>query len=75
MHKKTIKFISLVFAVMLLYVGCKKDERAINLNLTAVPNLISPADNKFIKLKPAANLTETFEWMKANENNLKQILN
>lgn len=65
MYKKTIKFISLVFAVMLLYIGCKKDERAINLNLTAVPNLILPADNKFIKLKPAANLTETFEWAQA----------
>lgn len=44
---------------------CKKDEKKINLNLTEVQNLVSPADAKYIKLDPAANLTENFEWGQA----------
>ncbi len=63
--KSTInKYIAFVCSALLLF-GCKKDERSINLNLTAVPQIFLPADGKFIKLNPAANLTESFEWEQA----------
>jgi starch-binding outer membrane protein SusE/F len=44
------------------FAQCAKDTRDINLNLTEVKNLFAPADGKYVKLRPAANLTETFEW-------------
>ena len=65
MKNRTYKHFALFISTLLLFAGCAKDERDINLNLTGVPGLFTPADNKFIKLKPAANLTETFEWDQA----------
>ena len=64
--KHTInKYIGLFLCAVVLIAGCKKNDRAINLNVTAVPGLFTPVDNKYIKLKPAANQTETFEWEQA----------
>lgn len=49
----------------LLFVQCEKNERDINLNLSEVQTLFTPASGKYIKLKPSANLTEVFEWDQA----------
>lgn len=57
--------ILLLVASSLVLVRCKKDERSINENLTEVSTLFTPEDGVSIKLKPAANLTETFEWEQA----------
>ncbi|MBC7849528.1 MAG: SusE domain-containing protein [Chitinophagaceae bacterium] len=64
MKNKMLQYLASIFAI-LLFAGCDKNERDINLNVTPVPGMFAPADNKFIKLKPAANLTETFEWEQA----------
>ena len=63
MYKNT----SLLFflCICLMHIQCKKDERGINLTLNEVSALYTPADNISIQLKPAANLTETFEWEQA----------
>ena len=65
MKNKTCKYFTLFFSTLLLFAGCKKTERDINLNVSAVQGLFAPADGKYIKLKPAANLIETFEWDQA----------
>src|SRR4051812_11881775 len=53
---------SLFMLISLLFLQCKKDERDINLNVTEVKNFFAPADGKSVKLQPAANMVETFEW-------------
>jgi hypothetical protein len=63
MQKNSILFLLLGFC--LLHLQCKKDERDINLTVSPVSALYTPADNLYIQLKPAANLTETFEWEQA----------
>lgn len=65
MKKYILYFLALSAAVSTLFVRCKKDEREINLNLTEVSNILSPADNASVKLNPAANLTQDFEWDQA----------
>ena len=65
MKNKSLKYFTLFLCTLLLFAGCKKTERDINLNVSSVPGLFAPADGKYIKLKPAANLTETFEWDQA----------
>lgn len=42
------------------------DEESLNLNLTEVQTLYTPEDNRFVDLKPAQNITETFEWDQAH---------
>jgi starch-binding outer membrane protein SusE/F len=64
--KQLFKIILLTgFFTPLFFSGCKKSSRDINLNLSEVNNFITSADGKSIKLKPAANLTEVFEWDQA----------
>ena len=65
MKNKIFYFLPLFISALLIFGGCKKEERDINLNVSQVPGLFAPADNQYIKLKPAANLTETFEWDQA----------
>lgn len=60
-----IRLSSLVAVISLAFLQCKKNERNINLNLTEVKTLFAPADGKSIKLQPAANMVETFEWDQA----------
>ncbi len=74
MKNKILKIFSFFIAAVLLFAGCKKNERDINLNLSEVPALFTPADNKYIKLKPAANLTETFEWDQARADDGSLVL-
>lgn len=63
--KRYILSLLFLLAASITLVMCKKDEKAINLNLTEVPNLIAPANDTYIKLNPAANLNENFEWAQA----------
>ncbi len=65
MKSKTYRYWLLSLSILFLFAGCKKSERDIDLNVSAVPGLFAPADGKYIKLKPAANLNETFEWDQA----------
>lgn len=65
MKNKILTALALFVIATITFVACKKDERSINLNVSAVPGLFTPDDNKYIKLIPAANLTETFEWDQA----------
>ena len=65
MKNRILTAVALFFVSAAAFISCKKDERSINLNLSQVPGLFTPADNKYIKLKPAANLSETFEWDQA----------
>lgn len=51
--------------ITVLLIGCDKDERAINLNLTPVQTLYAPDDNISVKLQPATGATVVFEWESA----------
>ncbi len=66
MKYTTIKILFTCIFLSLLAIQCKKDERAINLNLTEVKELFQPADNAFFQLKPNnATSIATFEWGQA----------
>jgi hypothetical protein len=60
-----IRLGSLFTLIGFLFLQCKKDERDINLTVTEVKSFFAPADGKSVKLQPAANLVETFEWDQA----------
>jgi starch-binding outer membrane protein SusE/F len=62
MFKNKMSHLLVCLAISLLAVQCDKNDRSINLNLTEVSNFFTPADGKYVLLKPAQNLTETFEW-------------
>ncbi len=49
----------------LLIMGCEKDERDINMDVTEVKNFFGPADAVSIKLNPAGGQVEVFEWEQA----------
>lgn len=63
--KKYITLASLMAFTLIALVRCDKSGRDINENLTEVQALFAPADNFYVKLNPAANQTETFEWEQA----------
>src|SRR3982751_2429267 len=65
MNNINLRNISLLICTVLLLAACDKSERAINLNVSPVTNLFGPDEGKYIKLQPAANLNETFEWEQA----------
>lgn len=65
MKNKIFNCVPLFFCILLFGLACQKNERGINMNVSAVTTLYTPDDNKFIRLNPAANLTETFEWDQA----------
>jgi len=56
----------LTTTLMLLLGACKKDTRSIDLNVSAVEALYTPADSQYIKLNPAANISQTFQWQQAH---------
>ena len=64
MPKNNILFFFLT-CICLLNIQCKKDERDINLNLSGVNDLFTPADAKYIRLDPKSGATESFEWGQA----------
>src|SRR5688500_11145966 len=52
-----------VFLVLLLsLVGCSKDDRDINMNITEVTTFYAPNDNIHVKLEPATSASVGFEW-------------
>lgn len=55
-----------LFALLCLsFIGCSKDERDINMDLTEVKNLFTPVADESILLKPASGQTVVFEWEQA----------
>jgi len=48
----------MLFAVM----GCEKNDRDINMNITEVGAFYAPNDNLFVKLEPATAASVGFEW-------------
>src|SRR5687768_11384828 len=65
MKKYSLPLALICIISSLLHIQCKKDDRSINLNLSEVNNLFTPADGKYILLKPASNSNEPFEWEQA----------
>src|SRR6476660_7974575 len=65
--KYSIFKLSSLFALLLAFSfgGCKKDERAINMNISGVTTLYAPADNLHVKLEPATSASVVFEWDQA----------
>ena len=59
------KILVFFLGICLLNIQCKKDERDINLNLSEVGDIFTPADGKYIKLDPKSGATESFEWSQA----------
>jgi starch-binding outer membrane protein SusE/F len=53
-----------VSALCLLFFSCTQEED-LNLNLTEVKSLLSPADQLSVTLKPAQSLTVDFQWEQA----------
>lgn len=49
----------------LFFLGCDKDERDINMDLSEVKNFFGPADALSIKLNPAGGQVQVFEWEQA----------
>ncbi|WP_121353532.1 SusE domain-containing protein [Flavisolibacter nicotianae] len=54
-----------VLLVAFTFGSCKKDERAINMNITEVSTLYAPTDNLHVKLEPATSASVVFEWDQA----------
>jgi len=48
-----------------LLAGCSKNEKDINLNVSAVSAFYAPIDNLFVRLEPATSATVGFEWEQA----------
>jgi starch-binding outer membrane protein SusE/F len=66
MKKVLINFSSpFLLLFMLLMIGCSKDDRDINMNISEVTAFYAPNDNLFVKLEPATSASVTFEWEQA----------
>jgi len=63
---KIIKLLNLIVVAACVFTSCKKDVRALNLNVTAVSNLSAPADNSDIKLEPITGANIIFQWSAAS---------
>jgi len=59
------KIFHLLLPTLIVLGACKKDTRSINENVNAVEALYTPTDGQYIKLNPAANLSQTFQWQQA----------
>jgi starch-binding outer membrane protein SusE/F len=55
--------IVLLFTLGIL--GCKKEGRDINMNISEVTQFYAPNDNLFVKLEPATSASVGFEWDQA----------
>jgi hypothetical protein len=63
---KTIRFYSWIILLgMLAILQACDNEESLNLEITEVQTLYTPTDNLSILLKPAQNMSETFQWDKA----------
>jgi len=52
----------MAMAVALAFASCKKDEKALNLDLEPVTTLNAPTDGTDIKLQPATGASLVFKW-------------
>jgi starch-binding outer membrane protein SusE/F len=70
--KKLLNAAGIMLALLLMIASCKKDERALNENLTAVSNLVAPLDQAAIQLEPTTSASVLFIWDKtvAEDGNL-----
>lgn len=59
----TFSMLILIAAFALL--GCEKNDREINMNLSEVTQYFAPNDNLFVKLQPATSAAVGFEWEQA----------
>src|SRR5688500_6463726 len=57
--------IALFTLISLFFLGCDKDERDINMNISEVTNFFGPADALSIKLNPAGGQVQLCEWEQA----------
>lgn len=53
-----------MLAMILLLLSCKKDERTLNENFTAVSNLVAPLDQAAVQLEPTTSASVIFMWDK-----------
>jgi len=60
--KNLIGLCSMALLAMLSIISCKKDIRALDVNLTEVSSLNAPADQADIKLQPATGASMVFQW-------------
>lgn len=64
MKKNMLSFITMSLALFAI-VGCKKDKNMDHTAVTAVKNIFTPEDNRFVKLQPATSASVVFEWEQA----------
>jgi hypothetical protein len=60
--KTLIKSGFMVLLAIIAFSSCKKDTRALNLDLTPVSKLNAPSDQTDIKLEPATGASLVFQW-------------
>ncbi|WPU91675.1 SusE domain-containing protein [Mucilaginibacter sabulilitoris] len=63
--KKLIRLSSVILLAIIAISACKKEGRPLNLSLTPVGTLASPADNVDVKLDPTSNGSVLFKWESA----------
>lgn len=54
--------ISGCFLAALALIGCSKNDRDINMNITEVTQFYAPNDNLFVELNPSSSAAVGFEW-------------
>jgi hypothetical protein len=60
--KKLIRLGSVMLLAVIAISGCKKEGRPLDLSLTPVGTLASPADNVDVKLDPTSDASVLFKW-------------
>lgn len=50
---------------LLAFMACEKDKNLDHTAVTAVKNIFTPEDNRFVKLQPATSASVVFEWEQA----------
>lgn len=63
---KALRLFTLFLLSISMFTACKKEERSLNLNVSAVDNLSAPNDNSTIRLNPVTGANIVFEWSAAS---------
>lgn len=64
MKKIILQYMTLGLA-LLAFMSCEKDKNLDHTAVTAVKNIFTPEDNRFVKLQPATSASVVFEWEQA----------
>ncbi|MBO9562270.1 MAG: SusE domain-containing protein [Niastella sp.] len=64
MKKIMLQYMTLGLA-LLAFMACEKDKNLDHTAVTAVKNIFTPEDNRFVKLQPATSASVVFEWEQA----------